>query len=111
MLDKGDKSGPNKDITPQKQVEKDLWESQARLRLALDASGIALWDAEVNAAGLAAFGYTREEAIGRTPLELNLWADPVERDRYLHLLRTEGSKENSFLRGSNLWPSILQCPA
>jgi PAS domain S-box-containing protein len=46
---------------------------------------------EVNAAGLAAFGYSREESIGRTSVELGLWVEPADRMRYLDLLRTRGS--------------------
>jgi len=38
---------------------------------------------EFNAAGVAAFGHTREESMGRTSVELGLWAYPEERDRYL----------------------------
>jgi PAS domain S-box-containing protein len=45
---------------------------------------------ELNAAA-AAFGYSREEAIGRTSVELNLWVDPGVRDRYLQQLRTESA--------------------
>ena len=47
--------------------------------------------AAMNAAGLAAFGYAREEMIGRSSLELNLWADPTVRDRYLAELRARGT--------------------
>ena len=46
--------------------------------------------AEVNAAGLAALRYTREEVIGRTSSELNTWADLADRVRYLDMLRTGG---------------------
>jgi PAS domain S-box-containing protein len=46
---------------------------------------------EVNAAGLAGIGYTREEMIGHTSAELNIWVDLDERDRYLQKLKTEGS--------------------
>ncbi len=46
---------------------------------------------EANSAGLAAFGYTREEMLGRTTAELGLWADPADRDRYLQRLTAENS--------------------
>lgn len=45
---------------------------------------------EFNAAGLAAFGYAREEVIGRTSLDLNVWVDLADRDRYLTELRAHG---------------------
>jgi PAS domain S-box-containing protein len=34
-------------------------------------------------------GYTREEVIGRTTLELNIWADPHDRDRLVETLREQ----------------------
>lgn len=45
---------------------------------------------EFNRACAEAFGYTREEAIGRTSVELGLWVDPAERDRYVTELRAKG---------------------
>ena len=39
-------------------------------------------------------GYTREEAIGRTTLELGLWADPSERMVVLREIREQGSLHN-----------------
>jgi PAS domain S-box-containing protein len=35
-------------------------------------------------------GWTREEAIGRTALELNIWADPGDRQQAVALLRSQG---------------------
>lgn len=48
---------------------------------------------EFNAAGIAAFGYARSEALGRTSVELNLWEDPAVRDHYLRELRAKGHVE------------------
>ncbi len=42
---------------------------------------------EVNDSFLRLSGYTREEVIGRTSLELNLWADPADRARLVEPLR------------------------
>jgi PAS domain S-box-containing protein len=42
---------------------------------------------DVNDAFLRASGYTREEILGRTVLELGLWMDPAQRDRGLAALR------------------------
>ena len=39
-------------------------------------------------------GYTREEVIGRTTLELGLWADPSERAIVLQELQKQGSLHN-----------------
>jgi PAS domain S-box-containing protein len=44
----------------------------------------------LNRAAAAAFGYSEEEAVGRTTMELDLWPDPVVRDRCLRELRETG---------------------
>ncbi|MDO8544515.1 MAG: PAS domain S-box protein [Opitutaceae bacterium] len=49
---------------------------------------------ELNAAACEAFGYAREEALGKTSVELGLWADPETRNRYLAELREKGSVHN-----------------
>jgi PAS domain S-box-containing protein len=45
---------------------------------------------EANAGFEQASGYTRAEALGRNTLELGLWAEAMERDRFVDLLRREG---------------------
>jgi PAS domain S-box-containing protein len=44
-----------------------------------------------NDAYFQAFGYTREEVIGRTTLELRLWERPMEREQVVERLRRHGS--------------------
>ncbi len=74
-----------------------LRESEAQFRAVFDQSPIILAlvrmaDAcivETNSASLAAFGYTREEAIGRTTLSLGVWVDVSLREEYFRRLRTE----------------------
>ncbi len=39
-------------------------------------------------------GYTREEAIGRTAIDLGLWSDPREREPFIEALREHGSVSN-----------------
>lgn len=39
-------------------------------------------------------GYTVEDVLGKTSLELNLWADPSERDRLLRILSDKGEVQN-----------------
>jgi PAS domain S-box-containing protein len=39
-------------------------------------------------------GYGREEVIGRTTVELGLWADPLERETVLREIREQGSLHN-----------------
>lgn len=45
---------------------------------------------DVNAAFSRMFGYTRAEVIGRTALELGLWAKPEQREQYYRELEAQG---------------------
>ncbi|WP_129670716.1 PAS domain-containing sensor histidine kinase [Candidatus Chloroploca sp. Khr17] len=45
---------------------------------------------EVNAAWMKLIGYTREEALGRTAMELGLWEEPHDRQRLLDHLDARG---------------------
>ncbi|MBI5768615.1 MAG: PAS domain S-box protein [Verrucomicrobia bacterium] len=73
-----------------------LRESEERFRGVFDQSPIIIGVlsvpegriVEMNRAALDAFGYTRDEALGRTSIELDLWADLAVRDRYLQQLHT-----------------------
>ncbi|MGG6239746.1 PAS domain S-box protein [Nodosilinea sp. AN01ver1] len=49
---------------------------------------------DVNDSLLIFFGYDRHEMVGRTALELNLWADLSQRDRYRTLLERQGRVRN-----------------
>ncbi len=42
---------------------------------------------EVNEALTRLFGYTRDELIGTGPLELNMWADPEDRNRMIEIFK------------------------
>ena len=72
--------------------------SEERLRGVFDQSPIVIGLVtipegrlvELNAAGVAAFGYSREEALGRTTRELGLWADPALREQFLETLQKQG---------------------
>ena len=48
----------------------------------------------VNEAFLETMGYRREEVIGRTSANLNLWKDPARRRELLEKLKAEGSVQN-----------------
>jgi len=49
---------------------------------------------EVNDSFLRLSGYTREEVIGRTSLELNLWAEPADRARLVEPIRRQEPVRN-----------------
>jgi PAS domain S-box-containing protein len=74
-------------------------ESEARFSTVFHASPQAVTLArfkddtivDVNQAWTALTGWSREEIIGRTTLELNLWAHPAEQDRLLRMLREQGT--------------------
>ncbi|MDP2619322.1 MAG: EAL domain-containing protein [Hyphomicrobiales bacterium] len=46
---------------------------------------------DVNEAWMSALGYTREEAMAHTSVELGIWADPDQRTRFVDLLKKDGS--------------------
>jgi PAS domain S-box-containing protein len=49
---------------------------------------------EVNDVFLQHSGYTRAEVIGRSPLEIGLWVNLDERDRFYEILQAEGRVRN-----------------
>ncbi|WAC05308.1 MAG: PAS domain S-box protein [Methanoregula sp.] len=86
------------DITKRKHAEEELRESELRFFTVFQASPIAISitrlsdgkTIDVNPAFLRLFGYTREEVVGHTTLELNVWGNPKDRDHIVQLLRKEG---------------------
>jgi diguanylate cyclase (GGDEF)-like protein/PAS domain S-box-containing protein len=90
------------DITAQKRAEQQLRESELRYRTAfqtsIDAINInRLSDGlyvDCNQAFLEILGYEREEVIGKTSRELNVWADHRDRQAMAEMLR-----QNSNCRG------------
>ncbi|GEM_PF-154317 len=91
-----------RDITERKQVEQALRLSEEKFSKAFfsspDAVLISVLDAgrfiEVNEGFLRMSGYTREEVLGSTGLELNIWTNPRDRERVLEELRRSGNVRN-----------------
>jgi PAS domain S-box-containing protein len=96
-----------------------IGESEAALRQIFDANtdGITLIDSatrrieDVNARFLSISGFRREEVIGRTTDELNVWTDPAIEQEFIRCIQRDGSITNmdvSF-RGSDgrIIPSLL----
>lgn len=91
------------DITDRKLAEQKLRESEERFSKAFKASPLVLTISsletgkllEVNDTFVSVTGYSREEAIGRTTLELGLWAKPPDREAELDMVRTRGHLSNA----------------
>ncbi len=70
---------------------------------------------EVNDAFCASTGYSREELIGRSSLEIKLWADPADRDRALAVLaqgRPVIAMETRIRsKDGSVWPSLFSAAA
>jgi PAS domain S-box-containing protein len=91
------------DTTERKQVEDALRESEERFSKAFSASPLVLTISsletgkliEVNQAFVNATGYTREEAIGKTTVELGLWKKVSEREKEMETVRQAGQLSNA----------------
>src|SRR5258708_6650036 len=87
------------DVTEKAKIEDALRRSEARFSHIFHASpvGISLSRPDdghyldVNDTFLAFFGYNREEVIGKTVHELNIWRDFEDREALLDRLQTEGA--------------------
>ncbi len=89
-------------LAERKRSEAELRESEKRFRLAFRTSpdsininrlsdGMYL---DINEGFTKIMGYTPEEAIGRTSLELNIWKSPEDRQRLVQGLQASGYVEN-----------------
>ena len=89
-------------IGDRKIAQESLRESEEKFRLAFQTSpdsitinrasdGMYL---DINEGFTRGTGYTREDAIGKTSVGLNIWYDPEDRERLLAGLRSTGFAEN-----------------
>ncbi|MDQ8022975.1 MAG: PAS domain-containing sensor histidine kinase [Moraxellaceae bacterium] len=56
---------------------------------------------DANDAWLNMWGYRREEAIGRTAVELGVWVDPADRERWLQHIERDGHVYDQQVRFQN----------
>ncbi len=94
--------GTIEDITVRKKMENTLRESEEKFRKAFltnpDAITINRFDnglyVSVNEGFMQIFGYTEEEVLGKTSLEINLWFNPDDRNQFVKELGRKGFVEN-----------------
>jgi two-component system, cell cycle sensor histidine kinase and response regulator CckA len=92
----------SRDITDRKLTEIALRESEEKFRLTYssspDAMNITRLDnglyVDINEGFTRATGYTREEVIGRSSLELHIWHNPADREKLVRELLEKGYYEN-----------------
>jgi PAS domain S-box-containing protein len=90
------------DITERKMMESALRESEEKFSKAFSSSPdvisiLNLRDRrfiDINDSFTRYTGYTREEVIGHTPAQINIWANPEERKRVLAILNEKGRVRN-----------------
>ncbi|GAB4533851.1 MAG: hypothetical protein Fur0018_23500 [Anaerolineales bacterium] len=86
------------DITRQRQAEEALRHSQERFSDAFELSPLLMSITrmsddcfiETNQNFVDTLGYSREQVIGHTPAEINLWVNPADRERLRTELREKG---------------------
>ena len=95
-----------RDITESRRAEKALSESESRFATAFESNPqpmtlITLEDGrfiEVNQSFLNMSGYERDEVVGRTVFDLNLWETVGAREELLQQLQENGSVSNREMR-------------
>ena len=55
---------------------------------------------EANPAFLRGIGYTREEVVGRTTIDIGLWASPAQREEYLRRFKEIDSPLYNHAQGN-----------
>ena len=90
------------DVTERKQIEEALKKSEEKFSKAFQESPLAVTVKsardhryiEVNETYERLTGWQRDEVVGKTPIELGLWEEPVERGAFMSRLLAEGNVRN-----------------
>jgi PAS domain S-box-containing protein len=94
------------DITERKLAEEGLKKSEEKFSKAFRESPMALTltsaidhhYVDINETFEQITGWRRDEVIGRTPLDIQIWANPQERIEFVKRLQSEGSVRNFEVR-------------
>jgi len=99
--------GVIRDISDQRRSETEIRSSEAKFKAAFMTGADTFYWAtlkegrilEINDSFESFFGYTREEVIGKTSLELNLYYDPEDRARLVSELQKKGIVRSLEVKG------------
>ena len=94
--------GVSRDITDRKEAERALWESEEKFRLTFSSSPDSvninrLRDGlyvDINEGFTLLTGFSRQDVIGRTSEEIEIWADMADRRKLVRMLEEKGVCEN-----------------
>ncbi len=95
-------TGTFQDITERKRAEEELIQSEERFSKAFNSSPIGIsiqrladgFQIDVNETILQMFEFCRQEVIGHTTFELNIFTCQNQHEEYTHLLQEQGSIHN-----------------
>ena len=104
-------------LTEQRRTEADLRLSEARLSQVFQASPDAIAVSalpsgaivEINDGFTRMTGHRREETLGRTSLDLDLWLDPEDRERMIAALDERGEVHNLSAKLRTRSGEVLSC--
>ena len=90
------------DITEQKKTEGALRDSEEKYRVTFESITDSITVTRmtdglyryVNDGFCQQTGYSQEEVLGKTPSDINLYANPGERERFIGILQKDGKAEN-----------------
>ncbi len=102
MMPDGTYQSIYRDSTERQKIEKALRESEEKFALAFEASPDAvninrLEDGlyvDINKGFTGLTGYTREDVLGKTSLEIDIWHDHADRQQLTDILKKQGYCEN-----------------
>ncbi len=113
--------GVVKDITELKEAEERVKESEKRFRTTFELSpdvmaisrvsdGVYV---DINDAFARIIGYDRDEVIGRSSLDLEIWAHPEKREELVYLLKRDSIVENMEVeyrkKDGTTFPGLSSC--